>query len=36
LKVDGESVLPIVFSRPAFGGSILDAIRGQGSSVSTG
>jgi hypothetical protein len=33
LKADAESLLPIVFSRPAFGWSILDAIRGQTSRV---
>jgi hypothetical protein len=36
LKADAKSVLPVVFSRPAFGWSILDAIRGQASSTSSG
>jgi hypothetical protein len=35
LKADAESVLPVVFSKPAFGWSILDAIRGPVSSVTT-
>jgi hypothetical protein len=36
LQIDEKSVLPIVLSKPPFGWSILDAIRGQASSVASG